>query len=581
MAEHSGFFNARMVDGVLDRKYNANDYSENLAVVIGTGVKRSNDDDCKVTASGMVATVGVGHAWIEGHYYYNDSPLSFAAVSAPVGGTRYDRVMLRLDNNASGRTVRAIYVEGQAANNPVKPAPVRENGIYDIVLADIFVGTNATNLVVTDTRDDESICGWLFGTTGNGAFFKTLDNNFNAWFANAKDTLSSVSLFKRYRWSETLSTQASVVQFNIPQYDPETCFIEVYVNGILDNRYTVNNNIITFAGTLVAGTVVTVNAYKSIDGTGIETVAGEITALQNAVAALDGVSKFTYKCTGLNDNISLSQIAQAFYSGAYVPAEVTTAANAFLTAIGGNTYLAGLSAEAQITIDVVGRLGVTTPFAGSGTSASRYRYFGLGVAGSGNKRVIFDFAKCEKITVACSANTENIIFYGTDLYIENANVYAYSNGTSCSITMLAGSANNGNMNFDNCRFSISSSGNAIIATNGNFTNCYCIVKSSAGDGICFDAKTASLVRLIGGTYYSYINSSGVSRAAVINVATSETDAVVIAHNINCPTVSETGYMQRHIAIANVGGVYINGVCSTMTTSGSAVTIAGQIWKSKR
>ena len=68
MAEKSGFFNALNVGGEYDRTYNANDYSDNLAVIIGNGVLRSQYDDLKVTASGMVATVGVGRAWINGHY---------------------------------------------------------------------------------------------------------------------------------------------------------------------------------------------------------------------------------------------------------------------------------------------------------------------------------------------------------------------------------------------------------------------------------------------------------------------------------------------------------------------------------
>lgn len=580
MAEKSGFFNARLSGGVYDRTYNANDYTDNLAVVIGNGVLRSANDDLKVTASGMVATVKNGRAWINGHYYYNDSPISFSIPTAPSGGKRYDRIMLRMNKNINARSVSLIYVQGTAANEPVKPAPTRTEEIYDLVLADLYLATNATSAAVTDTRGDAALCGWVYSTSGDDSFFRTLDNSFQEWFTGAKDTLSSVTLFKRYTWKSTLTAATSTVQFNIPQYDAETCFVEVYVNGIFDNRHTLSNNALTFEGTLIAGTVVTVNCYKSIDGTGIMTVADEITALQNAVDALDGVSRFTYKCTGLNDNISLSQIAQALYTGSYVSANVTAAARAFLEALGGNTYLAALTNEAQITIDVVGKLGATTAFAGSGTTASRYRWFALGVAGAGDKRIRFDFSKCEKITIGCAASTNNIIFYGTDLNIVGANVYAYSNGNNCQIAMIVGSANTGNMNFENCRFSVSCSGNGVIAENGNFTSCYCIVKSSAGDGICFDAKSASLVRMIGGTYYAYVGNSA-NRAAVMNIATTETDAVIMANNINCPTVASTGFTQRHLAIGGAGGIYVNGVCSTMTTSGTTVTVSGQIWKSKR
>ncbi len=322
MAEKSGFFNALLSGGDYDRTYNANDYSDNLAVVISNGVLRSTGDDLQVTASGLSVSVAPGRAWIDGHYYLNDSPLTFAAITPPVGGKRYDRVMLRLNLDITERRTSLIYVEGVASNSPVKPAPTRNDTIYDLVLADIYVDTNATSLVVTDTRSDASLCGWVYSTSGDNSFFTSLDNSFMQWFTEKKDTLSSVTLFKRYQWSSVLTAQTSTVQFNIPQYDVDTCFVEVYVNGILDSRHSISDDVITFEGSLVAGTKIIVNCYKSIDGTGIMTVADEITELQNAVATLSGVSKYTYKCTGSNDNISLSQIAQAILNKSYVQADV-------------------------------------------------------------------------------------------------------------------------------------------------------------------------------------------------------------------------------------------------------------------
>ena len=321
MSEKSGFFNALNIDGAYDRTYNANDYSDNLAVVISNGVLRTDGDDLKVTASGMIPTVAAGRAWINGRYYKNDTAFALSAVSAPVGGSRIDRVMLRLNNTINERKISVVYVQGVAANNPVPPTPTRNENIYDLVLADVTILANATSVSVDDKRADASLCGWVYSTSGDNSFFKSLDNSFYEWFNNAKDTLASVTLFKRYTWQTTLSSPASSISFDIPQYDAETCFLEVYVNGIFDTRHTVLNGVISFEGTLVAGTVITVNCYKSIDGTGIMDVADEITELQNAVSALSGVSKFTYKCTGVNDNISLSQIAQALIDGSYVSAD--------------------------------------------------------------------------------------------------------------------------------------------------------------------------------------------------------------------------------------------------------------------
>lgn len=581
MAEKSGFFNALLNEGEYDRKYNANDYSDNLAVVISNGVLRSINDDLKVTASGMVASVGIGRAWINGHYYNNTSVYTFPAVTAPVATNRYDRIMLRLDNSLAVRKVSLTYVQGTAAATPTKPAPVRSGDVYDLVLADIYVAAGATSVTVTDTRSDANLCGWIYSTSGDGSFFESLDAGFNEWFAGVRDTLSSVTLFKRYTQNITVASATSTVSFNIPQYDAETCFAEVYVNGILDNRHTITNNVITFVGTLTAGTVVTVNAYKSIDGTGIMTVSDEITELQNDFATLDGISKFTYKCTGLNDNISLSQIAQAIIEGSYSVGTLSQAAEAFLNAIGGNTYLATIATDEQVTIAVSGNLGVTTPHSGAGTASDRYKWFYFGKTTVQNKRVIFDFAKCKKVNIACAANTNNIIFFGNDVFVKNLDITARSTNASCAITMTQGANSFGTVRFDNCYMKVITTGKAMIAENGDFTNCYCDCRSAGNNAYCFDVNTNGIVRINGGTFYAY-KGSGTGSASIINIESTQTNGVVMAQNINCPTSAITGYYQEYLVKSNAGMAQIYGVCSTLNSMGAAANrnIVGQIWKSK-
>lgn len=581
MAEKSGFFNALMVDGAYDRTYNANDYTDNLAVVISNGVLRSPADDLKVTASGLTATVAAGRAWIKGHYYYNDTPLSLASVTAPVGGSRYDRVMLRFDNTIQQRRISVVYVEGVASNNPTPPAPTRTDTVYDLVLADLYITANSQSMTVTDQRANANICGWVYSVVGDGAFFTSLDNSFNTWFQSAKDTLSSVTLFKRYTDIITLASQTLTVSFNIPQYDEETCFIEVYVNGILDTDYTRNGNVLTFNGLgLVAGTVVTVNAYKSIDGTGIMTVAEEITELQNAVSALSGVSKYTYKCTGLNDNISLSQIAQAFINGSYVSEDVTTAARAFLEALGGNAYLATLEQQAQIEIDVVGDIGVSTPYTGSGTSASPYKWFSFGKANKINQRIVFNFGKCNNFRVFCAAGTYNYIFYGADIHIKNIKINAYGTESGVNIEMINAGNLTGRVTCENCFFEVGADKLAQIAEHGVFTNCYAYITSESGGAYCFKPKSTGLIRLIGGEFYAYGRTSSGIGSAVMHTSAGETDAVLLAYNIHCPVVAYTNYSQGFLSVANAGNTYINGVVSRLTSSGGYNEIIGQINKNK-
>lgn len=579
MAQKSGFFNARLVAGVYDRTYNADDYCDNLAVIISNGVLRSASDDLKVTASGLNLTVNKGRAWINGHYYWNENTYSLPAIIAPTGGTRIDRVILRFDKTITVRSITLQYLTGTAATSPVAPALTRTDTIYDLCIAEITVGANATSLSVKDTRGDADLCGWVYSVSGDNSFFTSLDNEFNEWFTDTKDEVASVTLFKQYRWFTTLETATNTVQFNIPQYDDETCFFNVYLNGILADDYTANGDVITFGTTIIAGTEVTVLAYKSIDGTGIMSVSDEITQLQNQYATLDGVTKCVYNATGTDDNISLSQIAQAFYAGSYSAGSVTTAAKNFLEAMGGNTWLASLGTMAKLTVEVVGKLGVTSAAYGSGTSTNRYRYFNLSQVAHSDRQITFDFAKADTIIISCAAGTYNIIFYGTDLDIRNCKVYAAGISVNTAIQMFA-SSNVGNVNVENCHLTIRTSGDAKIGEQGTFTNCYCYADSRGGHSLLFVPKSDYLIRLIGGTYLSYASASG-KTAAIMYTYGTEPDAVIMAQNINCPTVSNSGYFQQYLVVAYAGKTVIDLVTSTMNSDGAYYTITNQIWKSKK
>lgn len=579
MAQHSGFWNALLQNGEYDRKYNAEDYSDNLAVVISNGVLRSVNDDLKVTANGLVVSVAAGRAWIKGKYYYNDATYSFAAITAPAGGKRYDRVMLRYNKHLETRSITLVYEQGEAANDPVKPEPIRSDNVWDLVLADIFVDTNATSVVITDQRPNKLICGWVYSTAGDNSFLESIDNSFYDWFNNARDTLSSVTLFKRYTYYTTLETETDRATFDIPQYDADTCFLEVYVNGILETRHTVVGNVIIFGGrSLIAGTLVTVKCYKSIDGTGIMSVADEITELQDSVAAMQGNANFTYKLTGLNDNIALSEIAQVLLADDWNVAGISAPALAFLNRLGGEAFFDTLNNNAQITINVVGNnLMCTTPFAGTGSISSRYRWFSFGQITPSEKQIVFDFAHCGQISVSPAANTANIIFFGTDLNVKNAIISAHTDALNCEITAFAGSSDKGTIKVDDCDIAISTTGKAVVAQNGDFTNCHCYCSSSMDSVNLFNCKNDGFIRLQGGTYFAY---SAANASAIMSIPSGNDNAVIMAYNINCPKVVWAGYMQQYLCNSASGRIYVNGVVSTLPSNGSFNTINGQIQKSK-
>ena len=542
--QKSGFFNALLSGGKYDRTYNGNDYADNLAVVISNGVLRSTNDDLKVTASGLVVSVGIGRAWIEGHYYLNDSPHIFSAVAAPTGGARYDRVFLRLNKNIAVRSVELVYQQGTASNNPVKPAPVRDSNIYDLVLADIYIGASATSVVVTDTRADKDVCGWVYSTSGDNSFFESLDAAFSVWFKEKKDTLSSVTLFQRYNWRKILDSATTTAQFNIPQYNAETCFIEVFVNGILITDgvdYSVNNTTITFANSLVANTEIEVKCYKSIDGTGINNVMDELTKLQNDVALLEVIDEYNYICNGIDDNVKLSQIAQ--------------------------DWLNGGTDNASKTIKVYGTFGAKAPVAGSGTSASPYRWFNVGLDGSTNRRIVFDFSNCGEISLPVVSGALNIVFYGYNAHIIGANVIA--NNTAVDTVTRIFNTTGGALLAENCRFWITAYKDSRVGQTGTFNNCRASVANNINNTYCFQPFSESLLRINGGEYYAYTGASGAQSAIV---AQSGANAVSIMNGVNAPTLARSGYYQTNSVLQWAGGGILS--CTDLVSALPLVVSAG-------
>lgn len=579
MAEKSGFFNARLLNGEFDRKYSADDYCDNLAVVIGNGVLRSIADDLKVTATGMIPKVAAGRAWINGHYYRNTAEMALASVPTAAGGSRWDRVIVRMDKTLPNRDCSVIYLQGVASNDPVKPALTRTDTVYDICLADIYVASGASTLVVYDTRDDKDVCGWVYSTSGDDSFFTSLDNQFEEWFENVKDEVATVTILKRYTRIVTLSSATDTVAIGISQYDPDYCFVEVFVNGFFTLNYTLSGSTITFFDTLTAGTVITINVYRNIDGTGINSIVDDVTDLQNAVALLDVDSRFTYQLTGFDDNISLSQIAQALLDGTYESQECNQGAADFLDRF-NNSFWESLNDDAQITIFVEGQnLTATTPVEGSGTAASRYRWFSFGQIQSTGRKITFDFSKCQNISIVPAANTSNIVFYGTDIHVKNARVSLFTANAGVNVDLVASSYATGDITFDDVEFSVKTTGNVTLCQNGTFTNCRAVLRSDAGNCYAFCPKSAGLIRVIGGSFATYIKASGML-ASVFYVPASETNGIAMAFNISCPTIALQGYSQAYLSTAYAGSVYISGVISTQTTQGSNTTVVGQLWKSK-
>lgn len=196
MGTYANFYNSD--NG--DRVYDADSFGEWLRPFFKTGV--FNGELQVLASSGMKVIVDTGNAFIEGKLKKFDSQTTLTVEQASANSTRIDSVICR--RNDTDRDFTLMIVKGTT----VAPLPVRENGIYDIVLAHITVPASAVEIKqenITDTRMNADICGWVVSNVEEVDFSQVSAQwadyianfeadelqAFNEWFDTIKGQLST------------------------------------------------------------------------------------------------------------------------------------------------------------------------------------------------------------------------------------------------------------------------------------------------------------------------------------------------------------------------------------------------------
>lgn len=116
-----------------------------------------------IADSGMQIKVRPGHAIINGAICHEDKD-RVLTVQAAETNDRIDIVVLRLNDDVSARNIDLYIVKGMAASTPLVPEPTRLGGIYELVLAQLYVSANSSSITqerITDTRLNAEICGYV------------------------------------------------------------------------------------------------------------------------------------------------------------------------------------------------------------------------------------------------------------------------------------------------------------------------------------------------------------------------------------------------------------------------------------
>lgn len=528
MAIKGYFFDAELVGGEYDRVYDSEDMTSYLDLLVGNGVFPTPSTNLQVVAgTGMQVTVQPGQGWIDGHKMISDAAVTLSIAGADVLLTRIDRIIFYVDYTA--REMGITVKQGTPAASPTAPALTRTAARYEMSLATVTVAKNVTSISqanIADTRGDSTVCGFVaglvqqFDTTGLFAQYETA---FNDWFDQVKDTLATATLLQKLEQVFT-TTSATVSTINVTDYIPSYKYsidiLEIYIGGLRlnENEYSQSGAVVTLAVPIThAGTEVELVVYKSIDGSDAETIVEQVQDMQ---ATVDAIATGTYIATGTDDNKKLSTIVQNFLAG-------------------GNDYQ-------QLKIDVYGTLGITEIAA---TANGNSYWFNFWTNDSTTRRVIIDFANCDRIIIdntgidntRLATVTDNVEIYNLQAVMNNCtNTLLLENEARCTNCALWANEVSGG------------SGSIVGVQRGSLDNCRISITTGSGTAYGVSVGNNNTMRLTNSEIIAY-NASGASNESVaVHVKANATGAILLMTNCKCPITARSGYKQDNAVKINSG-----------------------------
>lgn len=147
MSVTSGFFNS--ISG--DRRYNSEQISALFDGLINDGVFANIGTAFGVNASDdNEIAVGIGRAWLNSSWIYNDSILPLTLSASDVLRDRYDAVVIEIDTSENVRAGSIKIVEGVAASNPAKPVMINTNLQHQHPICYIYRKAGSTKITQAD-----------------------------------------------------------------------------------------------------------------------------------------------------------------------------------------------------------------------------------------------------------------------------------------------------------------------------------------------------------------------------------------------------------------------------------------------
>jgi len=180
-----------------DRRYNAMQFSSLFDSIINNGVFMSIGTALAVTpGTGLHVAVGVGRAWFDHTWTYNDSSLALVITTPHTVLDRIDTVVLETNSNQATRANSIKVIAGTAASSPVPPTLTHTSEVNQYPLADVFVTHQVTSFAQQNitNRVGTAACPFVTGilqTLNIDVLVAQWGDDFDTWFTYLQNELDS------------------------------------------------------------------------------------------------------------------------------------------------------------------------------------------------------------------------------------------------------------------------------------------------------------------------------------------------------------------------------------------------------
>lgn len=249
---NSYFFNALPnADGSWDREYNAENFSDYLNLIVGSGVFPNPSTNLQVMASsGFNLVVKAGSAWINGKKMENTTDYSITLDGSDVLLNRIDRVIFYLDMQA--REMGIDVLKGTLATNPVAPDLTRTATRQEYCLATVAINKQVLAISqadITDTRADSDVCGWVAGLiqqvdtstlfnqwqAAYSSYYNAVKEQLDAFMETLTEELNVNTYLVQYtKYVELEQGDSEIIPLDMREYTySATDIVDVYINGLM------------------------------------------------------------------------------------------------------------------------------------------------------------------------------------------------------------------------------------------------------------------------------------------------------------------------------------------------------------